>query len=58
MTLIAWDGQLKFKTIIRFDQLIQLSVILISRGIALFGYFFLAPANRIGLMGNDGPKVS
>ena len=58
MTLIAWYGHLKFKTMIRFDQLIQLSVILISRGIALFGYFFLVPANRIGLMGNGGPKGS
>lgn len=32
-----------------------ISIILISWGIALFEYFFMVPANRIGYNGNGGP---
>ncbi len=32
-----------------------ISIILLSWGIALFEYFFMIPANRIGYKGNGGP---
>lgn len=32
-----------------------IAVILLSWGIALFEYFFMIPANRIGYKGNGGP---
>lgn len=54
MTL-AWYGHLKFKEWGWFQQAGLVSIILISWGIALFEYFFMVPANRIGYNENGGP---
>jgi len=52
---IAWYGHLKFKDLKWFSALPLIMVILLSWGIALFEYFFMVPANRIGFKGNGGP---
>ncbi|MFZ4398830.1 MAG: DMT family protein [Bacteroidales bacterium] len=52
---IAWYGHLKFKEMKLMGNLGLISIILISWGIALFEYFFMVPANRIGYNGNGGP---
>lgn len=54
MTL-AWYGHLKFKQMSWFSGLGLFGIILISWGIALFEYFFMIPANRIGYSENGGP---
>jgi uncharacterized protein len=54
MTL-AWYGHLKFREFKWFGSLSLVTVILISWGIALFEYFFMVPANRIGFRENGGP---
>ena len=51
----AWYGHLKFKEMKFLSNLGLISIILISWGIALFEYFFMVPANRIGYNGNGGP---
>lgn len=51
----AWYGHLKFKEMKWLENLGLISVILISWGIALFEYFLMVPANRIGYKGNGGP---
>jgi uncharacterized protein len=51
----AWYGHLKFKEMKWFAMLPLVAVIFISWGIALFEYFFMVPANRIGFKGNGGP---
>jgi len=51
----AWYGHLKFKEMKFLGNLGLISIILISWGIALFEYFFMVPANRIGYNGNGGP---
>jgi uncharacterized protein (DUF486 family) len=51
----AWYGHLKFKEMKWFAMLPLVAVILISWGIALFEYFFMVPANRIGFIDNGGP---
>ena len=51
----AWYGHLKFKEMKFLGNLGLLSIVLISWGIALFEYFFMVPANRIGYNGNGGP---
>jgi uncharacterized protein len=52
---MAWYGHLKFKELKWFENLGLISIVLISWGIALFEYFFMVPANRIGYAGNGGP---
>jgi len=52
---IAWYGHLKFKDMNWFAALPLVVVVLLSWGVALFEYFFLVPANRIGFEGNGGP---
>ncbi|MCX6266163.1 MAG: DMT family protein [Bacteroidetes bacterium] len=54
MTL-AWYGHLKFKEMNWFQNLGLISIIMISWGIALFEYFFMVPANRIGYRELGGP---
>lgn len=51
----AWYGHLKFKEMKFMSNLGLISIILLSWGIALFEYFFMIPANRIGYKGNGGP---
>ncbi|MCX6230780.1 MAG: DMT family protein [Bacteroidetes bacterium] len=51
----AWYGHLKYKEMSFMSNLGLISIILISWGIALFEYFFMIPANRIGYKGNGGP---
>jgi uncharacterized protein len=51
----AWYGHLKFKDMKWFAMLPLAGVILVSWGIALFEYFFMVPANRIGFIDNGGP---
>jgi uncharacterized protein len=51
----AWYGHLKFKEMKWFAMLPLVGIILVSWGIALFEYFFMVPANRIGFKGNGGP---
>jgi uncharacterized protein (DUF486 family) len=51
----AWYGHLKFKEMKFMSNLGLISIILISWGIALFEYFLMVPANRIGYKGNGGP---
>lgn len=51
----AWYGHLKFKEMKFMSNLGLIAVILLSWGIALFEYFFMIPANRIGYKGNGGP---
>lgn len=54
MTL-AWYGHLKFKDWHWFARLSLVGIVLVSWGIALFEYFFMVPANRMGYKGNGGP---
>lgn len=54
MTL-AWYGHLKYKEVKWLSGLNLTGIILISWGIALFEYFLLVPANRIGFNENGGP---
>ncbi len=54
MTL-AWYGHLKYKEVKWLSGLSLTGIILISWGIALFEYFLLIPANRIGFNENGGP---
>lgn len=51
----AWYGHLKFKEMKWLENLGLISIILISWIIALFEYFLMVPANRIGYKGNGGP---
>jgi uncharacterized protein len=51
----AWYGHLKFKDMKMTENLGLISIIFISWGIALFEYFFMVPANKIGFKGNGGP---
>ncbi len=51
----AWYGHLKFKEMKFTENLELITIILISWGIALFEYFLMVPANRIGYKGNGGP---
>ncbi len=51
----AWYGHLKFKEMKWLENLGLISIILISWFIALFEYFLMVPANRIGYKGNGGP---
>lgn len=51
----AWYGHLKFSEMKWFSKLGLVSIVLISWGIALFEYFFMVPANRIGFKGHGGP---
>lgn len=53
--MMAWYGHLKFRELKWFDSLGLLSIVLISWFIALFEYFFMVPANRIGYRENGGP---
>ncbi|HRZ42916.1 MAG TPA: DMT family protein [Bacteroidales bacterium] len=53
--MMAWYGHLKFRELKWFDSLGLLSIVLISWFIALFEYFFMVPANRIGYKENGGP---
>jgi uncharacterized protein (DUF486 family) len=52
---IAWYGHLKFKDMKLLDNLGFITIVLISWGIALFEYFLMVPANRLGYKGNGGP---
>lgn len=52
---VAWYGHLKLREFKWFESLGLLAIILISWGIALFEYFFMVPANRIGFHENGGP---
>lgn len=54
MTL-AWYGHLKFKDVKMLSSLPLLGVVLLSWGIALFEYFLMVPANRIGYKEYGGP---
>ncbi|MBO4264321.1 MAG: DMT family protein [Bacteroidales bacterium] len=52
----AWYGQLKLGEIVPgFKDWPLVLVILLSWGVALFEYFFMIPANRIGSTVNGGP---
>lgn len=51
----AWYGHLKFKEMKFMSNMGLITIILISWAIALFEYFFMIPANRIGFKGNGGP---
>ena len=53
--IFAWYGHLKFKEMKFTENLGLITIILISWGIALFEYFLMVPANRIGYKGNGGP---
>lgn len=52
---IAWYGHLKLKEYDWFANMGLLKVILFSWCIALFEYFAMIPANKIGFDGNGGP---
>ena len=52
MTL-AWYGQIAFKS--KLERVGLVAIILLSWGIALFEYFMLVPANRIGSNQFGGP---
>ena len=54
MTL-AWYGHLKFGEIKWFSKLGLVAIVLISWGVALFEYFFMVPANRLGYKEFGGP---
>ena len=54
MTL-AWYGHLKFKDLKWFENAGLVTIIFISWGLALFEYFFMVPANKMGYSGNGGP---
>ena len=51
----AWYGHLKFKEMKFTENLGLITIILISWGIALFEYFLMVPANRIGYKEFGGP---
>lgn len=51
----AWYGHLRFRDMDWFRNLGLVSIVLISWGIALFEYFFMIPANRLGFRENGGP---
>ena len=52
MTL-AWYGQVMFKS--RFERIGLIAIIGISWAVALFEYYFMVPANRIGSAEYGGP---
>lgn len=52
---IAWYGHLRFKDLPYFKNIGLPGTILISWLIALFEYFLMVPANRIGSKLNGGP---
>ena len=52
---MAWYGHLKFAELKWFNKLGIISIVLISWGIALFEYFLMVPANRLGFKENGGP---
>lgn len=52
----AWYGQLKLPELVpNASNWPLIVIILLSWGIALFEYFFMIPANRIGSNVNGGP---
>jgi len=51
----AWYGQLKLQEMHISTDWPLIVIILLSWGIALFEYFFMIPANRIGSTINGGP---
>lgn len=51
----AWYGQLKLSEMHISDGWPLFLIILMSWGVALFEYFFMVPANRIGSNINGGP---
>lgn len=51
----AWYGQLKLSEMHISDGWPLILIILLSWGVALFEYFFMVPANRIGSSINGGP---
>ena len=51
----AWYGQLKLSEMHISDGWPLIVIILLSWGVALFEYFFMVPANRIGSDINGGP---
>ena len=51
----AWYGQLKLSEMHISDGWPLFVIILLSWGVALFEYFFMIPANRIGSNINGGP---
>lgn len=51
----AWYGQLKLSEMHISDGWPLIVIILMSWGVALFEYFFMVPANRIGSNINGGP---
>ncbi len=52
MTL-AWYGQIAFRS--KFERVGLIGVIFLSWSIALFEYFFMVPANRLGSAQFGGP---
>ena len=51
----AWYGQLKLQEMHISTDWPLIVIILLSWGVALFEYFFMIPANRIGSNINGGP---
>ena len=51
----AWYGQLKLSELHISDGWPLILIIICSWGVALFEYFFMVPANRIGSDINGGP---
>lgn len=51
----AWYGQLKLSEMHISDGWPLILIILLSWAVALFEYFFMVPANRIGSNINGGP---
>ncbi len=49
----AWYGQIAFKS--RLERYGLVTIVLLSWGIALFEYWFLVPANRLGSLQFGGP---
>ena len=49
----AWYGQIAFKS--RIERYGLATIVLLSWGIALFEYWFLVPANRLGSLQFGGP---
>ena len=49
----AWYGQIAFKS--RLERYGLATIVLLSWGIALFEYWFLVPANRLGSLQFGGP---
>lgn len=50
----AWCEHLKLKDLIWFENARLVTTVFISWGLALFEYFVLIPANKIGYSGNSG----